>query len=49
MIGMLVGVHRPTVTSTLSRLVAQDRLRRPRRNRWLVADAERAGGLSLAA
>jgi RNA polymerase sigma-B factor len=49
MIAMLVGVHRPTVSSTLSRLQSAGRLRRPASDRWLLVDAERAARLPLAA
>jgi RNA polymerase sigma-B factor len=49
MIAMLVGVHRPTVTSTLRRLQSAGRLRRPGSDRWLLVDGERAADLPLAA
>jgi CRP-like cAMP-binding protein len=36
MIAMLVGVHRPTVTTTLRALERAGRIRRLGRNRWLL-------------
>jgi RNA polymerase sigma-B factor len=42
MIAMLVGVHRPTVTSALRRLEREGRLRRTARDRWLLPAAKRS-------
>jgi CRP-like cAMP-binding protein len=45
----MIAARRSTVTLAVSRLVAQDRLRRPRRNEWLLPRDElaRLSGLGL--
>jgi CRP-like cAMP-binding protein len=48
-IALLAGVHRPAVRSALRRLEHEGRLRRPARDRWLLADACERPGLPLAA
>ena len=49
MIAMLVGVHRPTVTSGLRRLEHEGRLCRTARDRWLLTEAPQRPSLRLAA
>ncbi len=48
MIAMIVGVHRPTVTTTLRRLDGEQRLRRRGRDEWLLA-ADRWSEIPIAA
>jgi RNA polymerase sigma factor (sigma-70 family) len=48
-IALLAGVHRPAVRSALRRLEHEGRLRRPARDRWLLAVACERPGLPLAA
>ena len=48
-IAMLVGVHRPTVTSALRGLEREGRLRRVTRDRWLLGGGQRSPALVLAA
>ena len=46
MIAMLVGAHRPTVTSALGRLEEEGRLHRCGRDRWQLTDARRPPALA---
>jgi CRP-like cAMP-binding protein len=49
MLAMLVGVHRPTVTSALRRLERAGRLSRMARHQWLLCERERDTRLPIAA
>jgi CRP-like cAMP-binding protein len=49
MIAMLVGVHRPSVTTALRRLEREGRVRRTARDRWLLLERPKASALPLAA
>jgi CRP-like cAMP-binding protein len=48
MIAMIVGVHRPTVSTTLRRLESEQRLRRRGHDRWMLTAGD-APALPLAA